>query len=384
MGNAAKLEAIFERAMLVALATAAPAALSSACSGGSSGSASGGDAAIDAFVREDAASAKDGSLDGDRDGRDLWGPGCEPGKTVFFDGGGDGPPACEYTIPLPCGLPPWVTHVQPPQCFLDPSDCNAICSYTSGCWIANGFGCDDDAGAFVAPDGSPIRIECDLCPCPAGRRPAGLVAPARRRTADPLGEYLARSAFLEAASVGAFRTLANELRRFGAPETLVRAARRSAREEVRHARTMTRLARARGTAPPRPRITSGPSMRELLDVAVENEREGCVRETFGALVATWQSTRARDRRVAVAMARIAIDETRHAALAWSVSAWMSQRLDRRQRRRVAEARRDAAEALRMEIAGPRNAALIHDAGLPTPRAALALHGQLGAALWAAA
>src|SRR5215208_6791664 len=51
---------------------------------------------------------------------------------------------------------------------------------------------------------------------------------------------------LEASSVEAFERLAAELSRYGAPRSLIREARRSARDEVRHALIMRRLALAYG------------------------------------------------------------------------------------------------------------------------------------------
>jgi len=379
----ARLKAIFERAMRVTLA-AAPLAVGTGCSAGAESSASSSDAALDAFAREDASRRGDASADAGRDDQDRWAPGCQPGMPQPIDAGNDAMPGCEFGVPLPCGLPPWVTSVAAPYCFLDQTDCQEICTPSPWavfvCKVANGFGCDDDAGAFVAPDGAPIVIECVPCPGASGRRPPGLAAPPADTAADPVGRFLARCAFLEAASVSAFQLLARELRAAGAPRSLVDAARRSARDEVRHARVMTRLARARACEPARPFVALT-SPRPLVEAAVENAREGCVRETFGALLATWQSAHARDRRVASAMRRIAADETRHAALAWAVADWMAPRLDRGARRRVAIARGEAADALKVELAVRPSPSLVRDAGLPTRRAALALYDQLRAVLW---
>lgn len=378
--HAARLRAVFENAILVAVATAPP-AITTACSSGGGSNAAGADAASDVSVHADARTPADADLDGGRSLVDSpWAPGCEPGPAQLFDGGTDGQSVCDYGIPLPCGLPPWVTQVAAPLCLLNQADCREICHDTSGCRVANGFGCDDEAGAFVAPDGSPILIECDFCPNGVGRRPAGLVATSAGTGSDPVGAFLARCAYLEAASVDAFRTVARELRGFGAPRALVERARRSARDEVRHARTMTRLARAMGCEPARPRVVRAPP-RSLLDFAVENAREGCVHETFGALVATWQAAHARDRRMADVMKRIAADEMRHAALAWSIAAWAGQRLDRRGREIAGDARRDAAGELRRQLTRRPDAALVREAGLPTRRVALTLHRQLLQAMW---
>jgi hypothetical protein len=374
-----RLRAVFERAMCVALATAPP-SLASACSGGAGGDASSADAAATAPGR-DARAVTDTDLDDGGSPDASWTPACQPGASVFFEGGSDSQPAgCDYGVPLPCGLPAWVTHIAPPDCYLNAVDCQALCVATSVCKVANGFGCDDDAGAFVAPDGSPILIECDYCPNGGGRRPWGLAATPGGTAADPVGRFLARSALLEAASVPAFHTLARELRQAGAPRALVESARRCARDEIRHARVMARLARARGCEPLRPTVIDTPP-RSLVEVAIENEREGCVRETFGALVATWQAAHARQRGLAAVMSRIATDETRHAALAWTVASWLGGRIGVRGRRRVAEARREAIEDLKTGLASRPNAALVRDAGLPTYRTALTLREQLGAALW---
>jgi hypothetical protein len=380
----ARLKAIFERAMRVTLA-AAPLAVCGGCSAGAAANASGSDAAIDAFTRGDASARSDASADAGGSDEDRWAPGCQPGTAEPFDAGSDAMPGCEYAIPLPCGLPAWVTSVAPPLCFLDETDCAEICKTPSPwavftCKVANGFGCDDEAGAFVAPDGAPIVIECEVCPSASGRRPPGLADRPAHASADPLGRFLAHSAFLEAASVDAFQMLARELRASGAPRSLVDAARRSARDETRHARVMTRLARAHGCEPPRPFVARTPR-RALVDMAVENAREGCVRETFGALLATWQSAHARDRRVASAMKRIAADETRHAALAWAVADWMAPRLDAKGRRRVASERRKAADALRAELQARPSPSLVRRAGIPTRRAALELYDQLLSTLW---
>jgi hypothetical protein len=60
-------------------------------------------------------------------------------------------------------------------------------------------------------------------------------------------------------------------------------------------------------------------VRSLEEMALENVVEGCVRETFGAVVAMIQAERAGDARVRRAMRRIARDETRHAELSWADS-----------------------------------------------------------------
>jgi hypothetical protein len=187
----------------------------------------------------------------------------------------------------------------------------------------------------------------------------------------PTAHLLAQLAQLEAASVPAFARLRRELHAHGAPRSLLRATSRARRDEVRHARNMKALARRRGGAVPAATMESVPP-RSLEAIAMENVVEGCVRETYGALLATWQSMHARDREVREAMKRIARDETRHASLAWRAHRWMNLRLDRAARARLVEARLATIAKLRMELAIEPHFEAIRDLGVPSARHAVAL------------
>lgn len=205
-------------------------------------------------------------------------------------------------------------------------------------------------------------------PAPAGcrsdgRLPEGLQA-ARVEARCTLGIWFAKMAWMEAASVPAFLRLAEELARHGAPSELVRAARRSAGEEVRHARAAGALARRHGTAVPEVELTPFGS-RSLEAMLLENAREGCVRETFGAVVAGWQARTARDKQVRETMSRIARDELRHAELAWAVDAWAAERLTPEERQRVRDVRLAAFHELeRLVEREEPEAVLLQAAGLP--------------------
>jgi hypothetical protein len=83
---------------------------------------------------------------------------------------------------------------------------------------------------------------------------------------------------------------------------------------------MRAWARAHRAKPARVAV-SAPVQRSLEQLAVENAVEGCVRETYGALLATWQARAAAEPRVRAMMAAVAVDETRHAQLAWDLDAW---------------------------------------------------------------
>jgi hypothetical protein len=108
-----------------------------------------------------------------------------------------------------------------------------------------------DGGGLVAACHFPeTHYACGSVDC-TGRRPAGLRRAAPAAARDALGAYLASMAHLEAASIEAFERLARELETHRAPASLVAAARRAARDETRHARAATRLARRAHATPPR-------------------------------------------------------------------------------------------------------------------------------------
>ena len=215
--------------------------------------------------------------------------------------------------------------------------------------------------------------------CAVGRRPMGLRLRSRPEQRE-LGAYFARSAELEAASVHAFEILQRELASNGAPVSLLTRAVEAGRDEVRHARSVARLARRFGGRARWPHVARASAPRSLEDVALENAVEGCVRETFGALIAAHQARCAGSRRVRTLYARIARDETRHAALSLDVAAWAAPRLSAAARRRLDTASRRALEALRASLQAPFAEALITGAGLPRPEVATDLLQQLQQAL----
>jgi hypothetical protein len=191
-----------------------------------------------------------------------------------------------------------------------------------------------------------------LGPCPApitggiaGRRPPNLMALRRRPAgACALARYFARVARFEAASVPAFEQLAEELRVLGAPRALRQAALRAAEDEVRHARDTAALAEHFG-ARPEPVRLSRCRLRGRAEVALDNALEGCVHETYAAYLATAQARLAKHALLRDPLRRIAQDETRHAALAWQIAAWIEPQLAPGTRRYVASERTRALHAL---------------------------------------
>jgi hypothetical protein len=238
------------------------------------------------------------------------------------------------------GYDPPRTSTQP----VDPSFANGGALDAAQCQAV----CDDLSKLLtcVREDADSVLCIHEQLPC-EGRRPAGLRC-AERVTCSGFARYLADAAWLEAASIDAFRALRRELRAHGAPRRLLRSASRGARDEARHARRMRAVARRHGVAVAQVE-RDAPPPRPLVELALENAVEGCVRETWGALVARHQAARAQDRAVREAMVRIAPDEARHAQLAWEIDAWLAPRLAPEERRRVSEARASALAELDREV-----------------------------------
>ncbi|MBZ4336145.1 hypothetical protein [Corallococcus sp. AS-1-12] len=231
-------------------------------------------------------------------------------------------------------------------------------------------------------DGSVVEsVNCEAQFLCEGRRPEGLCSDGAVASETPaLGALFARMAHLEAASVPAFERLAQELAEHGAPERLVRAAKRSAKDEVRHAEAMESLARRHGA--PMPELKVAPfQARSLEALAIENAVEGCVRETYGALLAGWQARSAEDARVRESLGAIAPDELRHAELSWAIHAWALERLSPEARERVDSARREAWRELEQDAASshvPDEVA--RNAGLPSADVARRLVRELASEL----
>jgi hypothetical protein len=285
------------------------------------------------------------------------------------------------------GLAAWLsgTDVACARDFSDPPLGTRTRQTPSGIEVETGV--DDCTGSgyvrreLVRPDGSVEFIsQVDIpATCVAGRRPEGLQAAGGHAPCDELGAYFASAAHLEAASVHAFARFARELHALGAPEGLVADAWRSALEEVAHTRMVGMIAQRFGGEVPVPSIEE-PASRDAFAIALENAVEGCVRESYGALVAWYQAETATDPMVKSAMAQIAEDETRHAELSWRVAEWLEPQLTESERARIAEARRTAFSSLQGELAkqglSRAGAARI---GLPDQDRGIALLNQLGSA-----
>jgi hypothetical protein len=256
--------------------------------------------------------------------------------------------------------------------------CNEICGRSFGsCQVDDKLkaalglpdaGADADADAGVpCPDGNQT-IVCDFSACPGGRNVAPFAAPKGRP--ENGAEHFAQMAQLERVSVFAFRRLGEELALLGAPEALVAAAAQAGIEEEGHAKRMQELATAYGA----PDATSEPQApawapRSLFEIALENATEGCVRESYGAVVAAYE--------------RIARDEARHASWSWELHAWALTKLSAAEQTLVADAMANARRELLASVAAPASAWQL-ECGVPEPKVAAAMVHEMDKALFGGA
>lgn len=213
---------------------------------------------------------------------------------------------------------------------------------------------------------------------PSGRPPAGLRLE-HLPTPTTVARYFAATAYLEAASALAFDDLAEQLTRHGAPAALRARCRRAARDERFHQRALGRLggddfaSLAAAELPAR----AAPSLCEL---ALENVAEGCVVETYSALVMAYQARHAATPQLRRLLARVARDERRHALLSWDILAWSLRRLAAATHEHLSEHLRRA--RARLEAMLPQlQSELRAELGLPDVQVAMAMLRSLDAELW---
>jgi hypothetical protein len=226
----------------------------------------------------------------------------------------------------------------------------------------------------VSPDGTLTETKrgavqtSNAC---AGRRPSGLALATGPRAPSHLGDCFAQMAELELASIAAFTALERQLAAHGAPEPLLQRCRAARGDEIVHARLVARLARRFGARPKAVRVAAQ-GLPSLSQLALDNAREGCVRELYGAAVATWQSAHAHDPQIREVFTGIARDEAEHAALALDLADWLEPRLSAAERAEVEAERQHARVQLQAELLVPADAETQSVAGLPSAAQAAAL------------
>lgn len=125
-----------------------------------------------------------------------------------------------------------------------------------------------------------------------------------------------------------------------------------------------------------------PRVCDAVRVAIENAVEGCVGETWAALLASWQASSAQDPELRRTMRPLADEETQGARQAWQIAAWLDGMLDEHDRKRVRAARDEAVRELEREVAeGGANTAGDALLGLPSAAQARVLLRELRTSLW---
>ena len=274
--------------------------------------------------------------------------------------------SCSDVWQQPCGAPDGVD----PTDGLSQEECKKVCGGNSG-EPGQYWGCSE----YLLDDLPGPSFECYTCV--EGRRPHGYVDPPLEPT---VAGWLAHAADLERVSIDAFQILRRELEHHRAPADLLARAAQAEADEVRHARVLGALARREGAALTNAPVQHGP-VRALLAIALENAVEGCVRETYGAIVGGFQAQHASRTDVRRVMEQVYRDETTHAELAWSVHEWIMARLAPTERALVTTAMVQAVAELGAAARLPTAPALVDALGLPPPLEARRLVAGLAAQLW---
>ncbi len=228
--------------------------------------------------------------------------------------------------------------------------CNTACGgggdmgASYDCSLPNPYAMSGEAGADAGcPAGTGnVTLSCGVVTL--GRRTEGIEDVKLAASLDP-GAYFSGCAYLEEVSVHAFDRLASELDAHGAPPALVAAALQARGEEERHAQ-LTRALALRFGGSLRAVHLPGFAPRSLLDIAIENAVEGCVRETYGAAVGLVGAEHAPAGPIRDALASIAKDECGHADLSWEIAEWILPLLGANERAIVGRALRRAVSDLR--------------------------------------
>ena len=232
--------------------------------------------------------------------------------------------------------------------------------YDTGCWTDIGLACrtPNDACRTDADCGQQVGTTCAV-PAPGepwACLPQGcaigrpLIVDGAARTADPIGrndwttacpaprtadldasarEIVAAHwldvAALEHASIASFARFTLELLALGAPSHLLADAQRAGLDEVEHAKLAYAIAGAyasRQLGPDGLDLTAVPVRSDRREVIRSLVAEACIGETLGVAEAIELASAVADPAIARIHARIALDEQRHAELAWRTLAWL--------------------------------------------------------------
>jgi len=211
-----------------------------------------------------------------------------------------------------------------------------------------------------------------------GRKPPGALSFRQSNTQvnyHELGITFARHAAYEAASVIAFEHLEKELSMYGAPNDMLERIQIAAEDERRHAAQVELLAIRYGNQAEVFSVESAP-LRNLESIAIDNMSEGCIGESWGALIGLYQAENAKDPVIAETMHQIALEEVEHASLSWAIHDWIMPKLSVQASERVRVAQKSSLEKLIKKSTAPIEQSHVLLAGLPEPTIALHLAEKL--------
>jgi len=215
----------------------------------------------------------------------------------------------------------------------EPNGCYLRAAVRDGCCIAaSAVAREGDLCCYTfcqgACCGRPFAVDGSLRAAPLAARSAWATSPAAARPRGAALDAVARAwredARMEHASVASFARFTLHLLALGAPPDLVVDAQRAAIDEVEHTRLCLAVAASidgRDLGPGALDVAGSLAAVTLVDALRAAVAEGCVGETFAALAARRRAELAAGGDVRAALARIADDEARHAALSWRFAAW---------------------------------------------------------------
>lgn len=262
-------------------------------------------------------------------------------------------------------------------CYFGPLDCSENDRrYFPPPWSECTQRADGGAAPRFHPEHILVRCAPGILSCSSGRR-------ANLHSANPFphAHPISTLALLEHESITAFTEMASFLALHDAPASLLSRLAIAAEDESRHTAAMLRLAEHLEKSSPTLPTTIPTHPASLLDFALHNAREGCVRETYGAALAHYQSTHATDALVRETFATIAIEESQHAQLSWDVAAWVDSLLTDSERALVTDAITESSAELAHSLAAPPPGDWRDVLGLPSADVALTIYQQLRRALW---
>jgi hypothetical protein len=213
---------------------------------------------------------------------------------------------CDYSATLTCG----------PELARTDACCYIMTDLEMICW---------SPGRPFMVNGQPQQVDCvsdNGWTTEASFDTGRLNREQRRR----LGAHWKRMALAEHASVAAFARFTMQLMSIGAPADLVAQATRAQGDEIRHALDCLTVASelsdetlGLGGLNIEGALTNATDVNNIL---IDTIREACVNETVSAAQCQAAADEAQEPTIKAMLTQIAIDEQRHATLAWRTVRWI--------------------------------------------------------------